>query len=206
MNNSYYLIRHGQTDWNLAGRWQGNADIPLNATGKSQAAAIAARLATRPIKAIYSSPLSRAAETAAAIAQLHQLPIQFEPDLRERNAGIFEGLTRDDIERDYPASFEQMKHGIMIPPEGETSESIQARAVPIVKRIIADHPADSVVIVSHGGTIGAIIAHLLNLPLKDSHRYSIYANCALTRVENTQRGLRLMQLNDTGHLEQLLNG
>ena len=200
MNNSYYLIRHGQTDWNLQGRWQGSIDRPLNATGEAQAAAIASRLANLPIKAVYSSPMKRTMGTAQAIAEQHQLPIQYEYDLRERSAGIFEGLTKRDIERDYPESYAQMKHGIMIPPKGETSEMVQARAVPIFERIIADHPDESVVIVSHGGTIGTLIAHILCLPLEHSHRFSVYANCALTRIENTERGLRLMQLNDLGHL------
>ena len=201
MANSYYFIRHGQTDWNVAGRWQGKADIPLNATGKQQAAAIAKRLASHPIRAVYSSDSLRAAETAQAIASAHHLEIHYDVALQERDVGIFEGLTRQDISEQYPESFEQLQRGQFHAIGGETSAEVQARAVPIFERIVADHPDESIVIVSHGGTIATLLAHLLHLPLEHSFRFSIYANCALTRVENTTRGLRLMQLNDVGHLE-----
>ena len=204
MANSYYLIRHGQTDWNVAGRWQGKADQPLNATGHAQAAAIAKRLATHPIRAIYSSDSIRAAATAQAIAHPHQLPIQYETNLQERDVGIFEGMTRQNILEQYPKSYEELRRGMFNPIGGETLAQVQARAVPIFERIVGDHPNESVVITSHGGTIVAILAHVLRLPIEQSYRLSGYANCALTRVENTSRGLRLVQLNDVGHLEGLI--
>ena len=203
MPNSYYLIRHGQTDWNLAGRWQGKADQPLNATGHAQAAAIAKRLANHPIHAIYSSDSIRAAATAQAIALPYQLSVQYESALQERGVGIFEGMTRQDILEQYPASYKELQRGIFNPIGGETSAEVQARAVPIFEQIVANHPDESVVIASHGGTIVTILAHVLRLPIEQSYRLSSYANCALTRIENTSRGLRLVQLNDVGHLEGL---
>ena len=88
-----YIVRHGETAWNLEQRIQGQLDIPLNDTGRGQAARMAQALAGEGIAAVYSSDLSRAAETAAALAQAAGLPLRTDPSLRERGFGHFEGVT-----------------------------------------------------------------------------------------------------------------
>jgi probable phosphoglycerate mutase len=98
LTTTILLVRHGQTDWNLAHRWQGHVDIPLNETGRRQARLLARRLETLPIKAIYTSDLIRASETANIVAEpLGILPIP-DPALRERNGGKFQSLTFDELE------------------------------------------------------------------------------------------------------------
>src|SRR6186997_3178407 len=96
------LVRHGQTDWNAAGRWQGHEDIPLNATGLEQARALANHLRARPISAVYSSDLKRAQMTGAAIAEALGLALKTDPRWRELHLGVFQGLTTPEINAKYP--------------------------------------------------------------------------------------------------------
>jgi probable phosphoglycerate mutase len=96
------LIRHGLTDWNVAQKWQGHADIPLNETGQKQAAALASRLAAWPLEAVISSDLQRCKQTAVAIASQHNLTSQFDPIWRERDVGDFSGFTSLEAREKYP--------------------------------------------------------------------------------------------------------
>ena len=97
------LARHGETDWNRARRWQGHADRPLTARGRTQAADLAARLAHIALEAVYSSDLQRARETAEPVATTHGLELVQLPELREVNVGSWQGLTRDEAEIRFPA-------------------------------------------------------------------------------------------------------
>jgi probable phosphoglycerate mutase len=115
------LVRHGQSEWNLTGRWQGQTDPPLTGLGRAQAAAAARALGT--VDAIWSSDLQRAAETSAIIAnELGVGPVVLDADLRERNAGEWEGLTRAEIEQQYP--------GYLEPIEGTSGEGWVPRRPP----------------------------------------------------------------------------
>ncbi|MFB6609066.1 histidine phosphatase family protein [Agromyces sp. NPDC056379] len=147
------LVRHGETEWNRQRRIQGTTDIPLNDTGRQQAAQTGERLAGEQWDAVYGTPLSRAAETAQIIARTLELP---EPallaDLAERAHGVLEGL--DHAGR---AAVEAQAATI----EGlEPRSAVIARATAALAGIAAAHPGGSVVVVSHGGVIHSLMLHL----------------------------------------------
>jgi broad specificity phosphatase PhoE len=148
------LARHGETDWNRDHRVQGHTDVPLNARGREQAAALAERLADVPLEAIYSSDLSRARETAAAVARSQSLDVLIEPDLREKSFGSWEGLTDVEIAARFPDAV-RGRWG-----DGETTEAVAGRAITALERIRSRHAAGPVLVVAHGGPLRAILAHL----------------------------------------------
>ena len=138
------LVRHGETDWNASGRLQGHTDRPLNDYGRRQARELADRLSDDGIAAIYASDLSRAKETAEIVGARLGLPVVVDADLRERNWGSWEGLTPS--ERDAVAF------------EGETPQEHRDRLMRAVRRIAARHPAERVVVVTHGGSMRRVQA------------------------------------------------
>jgi probable phosphoglycerate mutase len=161
------LVRHGQSEWNAVGRWQGQQDPPLSDLGRRQARAAAATLGA--IDAVFASDLQRASETAAIIAtDLGVLPIVVDPDLRERCAGEWEGLTRAEIERDWPGYLDPAadRHiGFASgprrrPPSWEPDESVLGRALGALGRIHEAIPDGDVLAVTHGGLIYVIEGHL----------------------------------------------
>jgi broad specificity phosphatase PhoE len=138
------LVRHGETDWNAAGRLQGHTDRPLNAYGRTQAARLADRLAGDGIEAIYASDLARARETAEILGERLGLPVVVDPELREKNWGTWEGLTSDER--------------LAVEFEGETTEEHRERVLRAVDRIVERHPGQRVVVVTHGGSLRRIQA------------------------------------------------
>jgi uncharacterized phosphatase len=145
-----YLVRHGETEWNRLRRIQGLTDIPLNDTGREQARRTGMLLTRRPIDRVYASPLSRASETAQIIAAELGLP---EPELRaefvERNYGAAEGMGFHEIDVTYPPGTDV--------PGREEREDVAARVIPALQAIAAEHPGESIVVVSHGGAIRAAL-------------------------------------------------
>lgn len=197
------LIRHGQTDWNASGRWQGHRNVPLNDTGVAQANAIARRLADWPIQAVYSSDLQRAAMTAVPIAQALNLEPIFEPLWRERNVGDFEGLTGTEAREKYPAVWDKMKQGLLSPPNGEDSFELRTRAVAAYQQVLNQNAGKMVAVISHGGILAHVIAHVLELPVEQNGRFRLSGNAGLSIIEyRPKRGGQLTLLNDTSHLEQ----
>ncbi len=147
---SLYLVRHGETDWNAARRIQGNTDIPLNDMGRSQAATTGKLLARREWDGIYSSPLSRAVETASIIADLVGLgePVLI-PAIAERNYGEAEGLNWEQIESRFP--------GDTVVPGRETHEEVAERVIPALMSLARSRPGESLIVVSHGGVIRSVL-------------------------------------------------
>lgn len=150
-----YLVRHGETEGNRERRYLGWEDLPLNQRGEAQARALARSLADQPITAIYSSDLIRAQATAAPIAQVLGLPVHLDPDLREVNFGAWSGLTYAEIERRAP---DRLRAWIddpecHAPPGGESLGALRRRALRAVPL------RDGALIVSHGGTLRALISH-----------------------------------------------
>lgn len=162
------LIRHGQTDWNIAGRWQGQADVFLNPTGRHQAAEMARALAPTGIQAIYSSDLSRAAETALALARQTDLAVQFDPRLREIHQGEWQGLLVDEIQARYGRRFHERQNDPLniAPPGGETVLQVQSRVLAAVQDILTRHTCDRVALVSHGFALAVIRARYAGLPVE----------------------------------------
>jgi probable phosphoglycerate mutase len=158
------LVRHGQSEWNASGRWQGQADPPLSDLGRQQARSAAQALGA--LDAVFASDLQRATETATIIAGLLGIgPVIVDPDLRERDAGEWSGLTRPEIEERYPGYLDsspgfgpagERKR----PPGWETDESVRNRALRAIARIAEEVDDGHVLAVTHGGLIYVVEHHL----------------------------------------------
>jgi uncharacterized phosphatase len=150
-----YLVRHGETDWNLARRIQGSTDIPLNDTGREQATATGRLLARRKWDGIISSPLRRATETAEIIAGHVGVRVSPTVDaLAERHYGAAEGLTGEEVEARFP-------HGAGVPGR-ETRDEVVGRVLPMLFSIAEEHAGGSLIVVSHGGVIRAVLNSLVD--------------------------------------------
>ena len=152
------LARHGETDWNRVGRWQGHADPPLNDAGRAQAADLAEQLVGDGVTAVYSSDLRRASETAKVVADRLGLDVVEDPGLREIDVGSWSGLTREEVRERYPEGFALWLGG-EIGHDGETREELTDRVVASVERIAEAHDGDTVLVVTHGGAIRALRRH-----------------------------------------------
>jgi broad specificity phosphatase PhoE len=171
-----WLVRHGETDWNRDGRWQGQtpAAPPLNAAGRAQVQALAAQFEGRRVDAVYTSDLLRAQETAGFIADQVAAPIVLETRLREVNLGDWEGMQGDEIVRRYPAELQERQVNPVHarPPGGgetaaEVAERVQAAANDIAQR----HPDGAVLIVSHGLALAALLCLARGLPLAEIYQH-----------------------------------
>ena len=146
------LVRHGETDWNADGRLQGQTDRPLSDYGRRQARQLADELADEQLGAIYSSDLSRARETAEIVGERIGLPVELDPDLREKDWGTWEGLTA--VERDRVEFI------------GESTEAHQERILRSLHRISARHPGDGrILVVTHGGSMRRVQSAVLGMAL-----------------------------------------
>ncbi len=195
------LVRHGETDWNQAGIPQGHADIPLNSKGQEQARSLALRLRGWDIDCVYSSDLARASETAAILGNAVGLTPKFVSAWREVDLGGWSGLSHAEIEDRYPHELEALAQGRDIPRGGgETLAALQARAVQEFESLRVSHAAQTILIVSHGGTIKTLICHLIGLELRHHNRLSPGGNTGLSIVQFHSGSPRLTLLNDTSHL------
>ena len=185
------LWRHGQTQWNVEGRFQGQSDIPLDPVGEQQVERAARLLAALQPSAIYSSDLARAAMTAAPLARLTGLTVISDKDLRERYGGLWEGLTDTEIRAQYPVEHSQWR-----PPEGETSAVVADRACAAMERI-ADTltPGTLAVVVSHGAALRLGAARLLGLPEELWGVIGPLANCAWSVLGRRRSRWRLIEHN-----------
>jgi broad specificity phosphatase PhoE len=157
------LARHGETEWNRLGRWQGHADPSLNDTGRAQAEALAGELAGDGVAAIYASDLRRASETARIVGDRLGLGVTEVPALREIDVGSWSGLTRDEVRERFPDGYARWLAG-EIGHDGETREELTARVVPAVESIAHAHPGELVLVVTHGGAIRALRRHAAGDP------------------------------------------
>ncbi len=201
------LARHGETDANVAGTWQGATDHPLNARGQAQARALAHYLAEHhgDITVIYTSPLRRARQTAEIVAQaLNNIRVLEEPDLAEYNLGEWEGLTYEELRYEKRLWERMGQDPHWAPPGGESAYAFATRVVGALQRIVARHPGEKVLIVGHGGAIATALALLLE---GDGTRWRAYqmANCAVSEL-HLGDSPRLMTFNETAHLEAVGHG
>jgi broad specificity phosphatase PhoE len=145
------LVRHGQSEWNAVGRWQGHADPALTDLGRRQAFHAASRVGS--VDVICASPLVRALETARIISeQIGVGPVVVEPELVERDAGEWEGLTRAEIEQRWPGYLAEGRR----PPGYEDHDVLVVRAHRALDRIEAEYRGADVLVITHGGFIGAV--------------------------------------------------
>lgn len=195
------LTRHGQTDWNKAGRWQGFADIPLNETGQQQAAALSERLKSWPIGTIYTSDLARCVETAVPLANALGLDPIKKPIWRERDVGDFSGLTGEQAREQYPEIWAKAVRGMIDPPNGEPYVDVKSRAWRALESITDAHSEGMVVVVSHGGLLHALLGQVMGIDAGLYGRFSMRGNTGLSIIEVNSRGPVVVRLNDTSHLE-----
>jgi probable phosphoglycerate mutase len=204
-----YLVRHGQTDWSLANRFCGEHDVPLNATGRAMADALAARYGAAPWAAIYASPLERALKTAEPTARVAGLQVLVEPGLREIAYGEWDGRPEADVERDDPERFHAWAAhpGVVAPPGGETGLAIAARALAAIEAIRARHDRGQVLIVSHKATLRVLLCALLGIDVDQFRARLQQRTCAVSIVDFKASGPLLQCLGDVSHLPpELLAG
>ena len=151
----FLFLRHGQTDWNLEGRFQGHSDIALNATGVAQARDAASRLKVQAIDRIVSSPLIRALKTAAIVAEHLDMPLHVDTQISERSFGSFEGLVIAEVKRQHGLAPSERAARIF-PPDAEKWLQTLARAKTVVGKWLSDHPGETILFVAHDGIFRAL--------------------------------------------------
>jgi len=192
-----YLVRHGETDWNVQRKYQGSTDVPLNAVGREQAATLGAWLAADasrfPGTAIISSPLSRAFVTAQAIADARGIArdaIVPDPDVQERSYGVAEGYTLEEREARWPdANWDGL----------ESWEHVAIRAMRALGRVQASRPGEGTFVVCHGGLINAILAELSGGEIGTGK--TTILNTSLTTIVNDGAGWSIVAYNEIPHFD-----
>ena len=186
------LARHGETDWNRDGRWQGHSDTPLNELGRRQARELAAQL--DGLDALYSSDLARARETAEIVAERLGLEVRTDSRLRERSFGAWEGLTSAEIEDRFAEGHRRWQTGESFgADDAEPFDVFAARIHAFLEDVLQQHPGEEVLVISHGGSIRVIHALAAGLDYVRDHRLIPgVPNCTVSRY--TATGGRLAQL------------
>jgi probable phosphoglycerate mutase len=196
------LVRHGETDWNVLTRLQGHTDIPLNAAGRRQADRLRLALQGEALDAVYSSDLARAWDTARAVSEATDAPLQAEPALRERAFGAFEGLTYEELETRWPepARRWRVRDPDFAPEGGESLVTFHARCLGAAERLASAHPGGSIALAAHGGVLDSLYRAATRLPL-DAPRSWRMANASINRLLYSATGFTLVGWDDDAHLQ-----
>ncbi len=200
------IIRHGQTEWNEGEgeRFRGRAELDLDQIGMGQARAAAARIAQWQVSAIYSSPLRRAVSTAKILASPFDLEVQLLEGLIDIDYGKWQGLSLKEAAADDSelyALWLKSPHLVTF-PEGESLEQVRIRTVAALETLLAQHPEQTIVLVSHKVVCKVLICSILGLD--NSHFWQVEQDTgAIDLVETRDRLLRVSLLNDTCHLKNL---
>lgn len=201
-STTIYLVRHAESEANASGVFSGHYDAPLTPKGRRQATALARRLAGTPIDRIVSSDLKRALETARLLSSERGIPVDTEARLREMHYGEWEGKTQEQISAQYGVDWE----AVMRPsadfriPGGESLAELRARVHAVYREVVAAHPEQTVVLLTHGNAKAALLGALLDLPYKNSWRFQI-ANTGLTQLRDIDGTPVIQSVNDTAHLD-----
>ena len=201
------LVRHGETDWNLARRYQSYSDIPLNQNGIQQAQLLAKRLATEKIDAIYSSDLSRATETARYIANEHEQvsTIQCDPRWRELSFGKWEGLNHEELQTQWQTEVNAWYADPVnvSPPDGETMLQMSTRVQSGLDELKSKYSEETVLVVTHSGVIQVLLCLLLGMELNRYWQFhvvqasltilNLYEDAAILEVFNDASYLRVLE-------------
>jgi probable phosphoglycerate mutase len=174
------IVRHGETQWNIANLRQGHLDSPLTEEGIAQAKALARRLMRESFSALYSSDLGRAMQTAQIIAEATGHEIVTDARLRERHLGIFQGLSSDEIKKRHPEEYKL--HRTLGPdyviPAGESVRQQVARNLAYLNEIAARHPGETIVVITHGGVLSGLFRHTFSIPFEAPRRFE-FTNAGL---------------------------
>ena len=195
------LIRHGETEWNSQQRMQGHSNSDLSSVGQAQIQALGQWMKNVPFDLIYSSDSLRAKETAESITQFSGHELQFDQRLREKNLGVFEGLTSEEARERHPEVFRLFKTAgsKYVIDEGESTQQLQDRALEIVDEIRIKHPEERVLLVTHGGFIRVVMKHSLGLSLETPTRFLI-RNTGVFRLVWEDKWI-VSQMGGVSHLE-----
>jgi probable phosphoglycerate mutase len=195
-------IRHGETAWNVDTRIQGQLDVPLNATGRWQAARLGKAVADEAIAAIYASDLARAHETARALGDVIGKPVVSDRGLRERCFGMFEGHTWAEIESRWPDESERWRRRDLdfAPAGGESLREFYARSVDTATRLAAAHPGQTIALVAHGGVMDCLYRAATRIDLQAPRSWQL-GNASINRLLYTPEGFTLIGWSDTFHLD-----
>lgn len=198
----FFLLRHGETEWNAQNRFCGRSDVPLSDAGREQARRLGDRLKSVPLDVLYTSPLRRAFETARLISDAIGLESIVDERLAEINYGRWEGKTLDEIIADDPPLYEAWKAdpGKMAPPEGETGIEAQQRVVPFLEALAERHRGQRVAVVFHKTVCRLAVCHFLGMSPSDYRRRLTMDNTALNIVVPREDGWQLVTYNDVSHL------
>lgn len=205
--NTIYLVRHGETEWNKTGKYQGSTDMPLSAVGRAQAACCAEALKNVKFDKIIASNLSRALVTAQTIAAKHNMPVEVDARLQEIHFGQWESLTYDEIDARWPGEVMKMyrQPAQITIAGGESFKDLQVRSWAAVKDALSTMAdGETLLVVCHGGTIRTLFCEILNLPLNNAWNFA-QGNTAINRIyyygEGSENHNVLNLSNDLHHLE-----
>jgi glucosyl-3-phosphoglycerate phosphatase len=192
------LWRHGRTEWNAEGRFQGQLDPPLDAEGRAQAARVAPHLVATGLTAqrtvVVSSDLTRATATASVLSSLLGVPLRLDARLREHGLGCWEGLTRDDVAAHHPEQYADWLAGRpVVGRGGENPADVMRRALAALADL---PPAEVAVVVTHGGTAGRLLEALLRLGPDHRRIFGPLANCAWSELSQRSGRWRLIRHNN----------
>lgn len=202
MTTTIYVIRHGQTESNIAGFNMGRSDEGLNEAGKEHVRRLSYRMADFPIVSIYTSPLRRAHSTAVALAEPHMLEPVAINDLTEIDMGEWQGLHVNEIKRRWPELLQQWRTdpSEVTIPGGESLREVARRAISALNVIEENSRGKQAVIVTHEVVVKVIVTHVLETSNSKYHNFKV-SNSSLTVIEFVDSKPRLIRLNDTSHLE-----
>lgn len=199
-------IRHGETEWNSEGRFQGHLNSTLNREGLAQAQALAERMSREPFDLLLSSDLGRALQTASAVATRTGHEIVVEPRLRERRMGIFQGLTAHEVEQRYPEEYARFKSRDpdYVIPDGESMRQLYQRSVACIDELAERHAGLTLAAVSHGGVLAMLYRHAKAMPLDAPRDFALH-NTGINRFRHRLGAWQLTVWGDIGHLEHALD-
>lgn len=204
MSTRLLLVRHGATQLTSENRFSGSVGVDLSDEGRDQARRLAARLSIEKLAAVYSSQLSRAADTAAILAEPHGLTPIIEPRLQEISHGRWEGLTRSEVEQRFPGEYEAWDADpfTFAPVDGESGVAVLSRALPAIREIVVSHAGQCALVVSHKATLRLVIASLLGFDARGYRDRLDQSPACLNILEfKDPVRARLMLFNDVSHYQ-----
>lgn len=211
MTTTFILVRHGETDWNREGRYQGKLDIPLNANGREQAGKLAAGLASLKLDAAYSSHLARAYETAQSVCAKRGLEVVKEPGFAEINHGEWEGKLAAEVAEKWPKEVDAWRnwpHTVLM-PGGERIADVQSRAVTALVKLARLHEGKTVLVAAHDATNKALLCWASEAPLSSFWRFKqdpTALNCVEVAIDGEKITPRIVLMNSMQHTGVLISG
>ena len=202
---SLIVIRHGETDWNRQHRFQGQIDVPLNPLGLEQARRMGQRLAVEAIDRLVVSDLTRARQTAQALASHHGLALQVEPLWREQSFGVLEGLDVPTIQRQHAdlwSRWTRHEADYALPQGGESNADFHARVMQALQALVAAHAGDRIAVVTHGGVLDMLWRTVQGQALSGPRECEI-PNTGINRLRWADGRLQIEQWADVSHLDGL---